>query len=167
MREHRGQPGLDAVLAPHVVRALRLLPGWRPAQDEVPSRVAQQVRQVGGPAGELAHLGYAIDPGRVLGVLAQPDGHRGHVEGVLVPDLAGTGDAIGGPGTGGVAHVSFLTTESGRHFMRKPIGAQGHAGTYALTLRFSMAATMERTPGSVSTMNRVFWATCSFISERM
>ena len=53
------QRRLDAVLAAHVVGALGLRAGRRAAQDQVTGGVAQQVGQVGGAAGELAHLGDA------------------------------------------------------------------------------------------------------------
>jgi hypothetical protein len=51
--------------------------------------------------------------------------------------------------------------------MAGAIARHGQAGTIALAGSRSMAATIARTPGSVSTMNRMRWATCSFISERM
>ncbi len=50
--------------------------------------------------------------------------------------------------------------------MAVPIGHHGQLGTRALSFSASMAATMARTPVSVSTMNGAF-STYSFISERM
>ena len=53
------------------------------------------------------------------------------------------------PGT----HISRRTTPKGAYFIAVPIGHQGQLGTRASAFSASMAATMARTPVSVSTMN--------------
>ena len=62
--------------------------------------------------------------------------------------------------------VSRRRSDSGAKRMTVPSGRHGHAGTRAVARRASIASTMARTPGSVSTMKGAF-ATRSFISERM
>jgi hypothetical protein len=89
--EHRREPVLDRELAVHVVRALRLVPHRGPAQDQVPAGVAQQVGEVRRAAGELAHLGHAVETCLLPRLLAQPVGDDRDVEGVLVAHGLGVG----------------------------------------------------------------------------
>ena len=90
--------------------------------------------------------------------------------GDVVPRRGEAGRGVAGDGGGdedaGHGHISFRTRGSGRWRIALPSGTQGQAGTSALAFSFSIASTMARTPGSVSTMNGVF-LTRSFISERM
>ena len=130
-------------------------------------------------AGGVEELGVdPVDEHRDEGVGA---GHRGEqlVARHRRVDVAGghvvTGRGEPGRGVAGEAggdedachgHMIFRTRGSGRWRIALPSGTHGQAGTSALAFSFSIASTMARTPGSVSTMNGVF-LTRSFISERM
>ncbi len=108
--EHRRQPGLDGELAAHVVGAARLGPARRAAQDQLARGVGELEGQVGRAAGELAYVGGAVEAVGVVGVLAQPGGHRGDVEGVLVAD-----------GARGVVGVGRRGHRSLRSFIRSAV----------------------------------------------
>ena len=77
------RPGLDRELAPHVVGALGLRAARGAPQDQLAVGERELEGQVGRAAGELVHLGDAVEPGRVLDVRAQPGRHGRGVEGVL------------------------------------------------------------------------------------
>ncbi len=113
-RIHGVEPGQDAVLPTHVVRALHLAAERRAAQHVLALAGAQQIRQVRVPARELLDRDLVV--GTDLGdVRAEVRGKRLEVEPLALADAPRSIDML--------AHAPEATTLSGRSTGRDPAGA--------------------------------------------